>query len=140
MSGDRGLKFQNPFPDSGSGSGGLVLTNAGRLAMAEGDETIRQSLMMLLATTPGERVMRPDYGCALNRLMFAPNDATTAGLAIHYVRQAIVRWEPRVEILRLDAGPGDEAQQLVISLQYRARLTGGIASVEVAMDLQGDGT
>ena len=67
--------------------------------MVEDDASIRQSLLLLLSTSPGERVMRPDYGCSLRRLVFAPNDDTTAGLAIHYVRQAVERWEPRVEIL-----------------------------------------
>ena len=47
--------------------------------------------------------MRPTYGCYLRRLLFAPNDDTTAGLAIHYVRSAIERWEPRIDILALDA-------------------------------------
>ena len=54
-------------------------------SMIAGDAAIRQSIILLLTTTPGERVMRPDYGCPLHRLMFQPNDATTAGLAIHYV-------------------------------------------------------
>ena len=54
---------------------------------------------------PASVVMRPQYGSLLHRLVFAPDDATTAGLAIHYVRQALVRWEPRVEVLDVDAGP-----------------------------------
>jgi hypothetical protein len=47
--------------------------------------------------------MRPKYGCNLHRLIFAPNDDTTAGLAIHYVREALTMWEPRIEVLELDA-------------------------------------
>jgi len=131
---ERGFRFDSPA--GGPATGGLVLTGDGRLAMVDGAETIRQSIMMLLATAPGERVMLPDYGCALNRLMFAPNDATTAGLAIHYVRQALARWEPRVEVLRLDAGPGDEAQVLLISLEYRIRGADRAGAVELALDLQ----
>jgi len=136
MTSDRGFRFDNPASDPAAA--GLVLTVDGRLAMVERGETIRQSIMMLLATAPGERVMRPDYGCALNRLMFAPNDATTAGLAIHYVRQALARWEPRVEVLRLDAGPGDEAQELVISLEYRIRGADRTAAIELALDLRAE--
>jgi hypothetical protein len=49
---------------------------------------VRQSILLLLTTVPGERVMRPDYGCDLQKLVFSPNDATTHGLAIHYVRRA----------------------------------------------------
>ena len=62
------------------GAGGLRLTPAGGVKMLEGDAAIRQSIVVLLSTMPGERVMRPEYGCPLHRLMFAPNDATTAGL------------------------------------------------------------
>ena len=68
-----------------------------------GDEAVRQSILLLLSTIPGERVMRPTYGCHLHRLVFWPNDDTTAGLAIHYVRRAVERFEPRVEVIRVDA-------------------------------------
>ncbi len=84
--------------------GGPLLTPAGGVAMIADDAAVRQSIILLLTTIPGERVMRPDYGCPLHRLMFAPNDATTAGLAIHYIRQALERWERRIDVLRLDAG------------------------------------
>ncbi len=67
------------------GAYGPVIGPDGRVATVSGDASVRQSLMLLLATLPGERVMRPDYGCPLHRIVFAPNDATTAGLAIHYV-------------------------------------------------------
>ena len=83
-----------------------ALTATGSLSMVDGDAAVRQALLLLLATTPGERLMRPQYGCHLNRLLFAPNDHTTAGLAVHYVRQAVQRWEPRAEIVSLDAAAG----------------------------------
>ena len=102
-----------PFP------AGPVLTTAGALSTVDGDEAVRQALMLLLSTSPGERLMRPQYGCHLRRLAFAPNDDTTAGLAVHYVRQAIERWEPRVEIVSLDATVDDE--RLVIRLRYQVR-------------------
>ena len=68
--------------------------------------------------------MRPDYGCDLQRLVFSPNDATTHGLAIYYVRQALQRWEPRIDILRLDAtsNEGDSGRMDII-LEYRVRKT-----------------
>ena len=62
--------------------------------MTSGPDAVRQSILLLLSTRPGERVMRPDNGCDLYRLAFAPSDDMTAGLAIHYVRQAVERWEP----------------------------------------------
>lgn len=81
----RAIRFVGAGFDPGQG-GGLGLTAAGGLAMTDGDETVRQALFLLLSTTPGERLMRPGYGSRLHRLVFAPNDDTTAGLAIHYVR------------------------------------------------------
>lgn len=116
----------------------------GAVALASGDEAVRQAILILLSTRPGERVMRPDYGCPIHRLVFSPNDATTAGLAIHYVRQALLRFEPRVEIMRLDAGPapagspdeGDGAT-LHISLEYRVRVTQRRERLQFSLDLNG---
>ena len=128
---------------------GVALTPAGRVALVAGDDAIRQSIILLLTTIPGERVMRPDYGCPLHRLLFAPNDATTAGLAIHYVRQALVRFEPRIDIVSLDAQAAggataadderafDEESQLIISLVYRVRSTNRQASLDLEIGLFG---
>jgi phage baseplate assembly protein W len=117
---------------------GLTLTTTGTVSTVEGDECVRQALMMLLSTTPGERLMRPDYGCDLHRLVFAPNDQTTAGLAIHYVRQAVQRWEPRVEIVALDAGVNpDDPAILDIRLTYRVRASLTVATLTLPLDLSG---
>jgi len=92
--------------------------------MVDGLDSVRQAILLLLSTIPGERVMRPDYGCHLHRLVFSPNDETTAGLAIHYVRQALDLWEPRIDVLRLDAERNaEDPEQLTISLEYRVRAT-----------------
>jgi phage baseplate assembly protein W len=131
----------------GRGAGqGPAVTPAGGIALVTGDAAVRQSLILLLSTTPGERVMRPDYGCPLHRLMFWPNDATTAGLAIHYVRQAVQRWEPRIEILRLDAGRsatrGEASEEspstLFVWLDYRVRATQRTDQLSLTLDLAGD--
>jgi phage baseplate assembly protein W len=133
----RGVRFAGLAEDDPSGLG-LSATPSGGLAMREGTAVVRQSLMMLLATIPGERVMRPDYGCPLHRVVFLPNDATTAGLAIHYVRSAIIRFEPRVEILRLDAGPEPDApHRLKVELDYRVRANLQTDRIELGVDLAG---
>jgi phage baseplate assembly protein W len=93
--------------------------------------------MLLISTAPGERVMRPEYGCDLSRLVFSPNDDTTAGLAIHFVRQAVERWEPRVEVVHVEAAlDPEEATRLEIVLTYRVRATLRVESVVVGVDLQ----
>jgi len=67
--------------------------------MVDGDDSVRQAILLLLSTVPGERIMRPEYGCLIHQLVFSPNDATTAGLAIHYVQRALDLWEPRVDVV-----------------------------------------
>lgn len=131
----RAFRFVGAGFDLGP-AGGLRLTSAGGLAMTDGDETVRQALFLLLSTTPGERVMRPGYGSRLHRLVFAPNDETTAGLAIHYVRQAIQRWEPRVEVINVDAGRDpDAAWRLLIRLDYRVRASLTVGALTFSVDL-----
>ncbi|HWA89859.1 MAG TPA: GPW/gp25 family protein [Rhizomicrobium sp.] len=115
---------------------GIVLAAAGRVEMVSDDLAIRQAIVLLLTTIPGERVMRPDYGCPLHRLMFAPNDATTAGLAIHYVRQSLLRYEPRIEIVSLDAhADKDDGALLVVLLEYRVKASGRQAQLEFGLNI-----
>ena len=59
--------------------------NKQRFAPAEYEESVRQSILIILSTAKGERVMRPDFGCGIHDLVFAPNNATTQGLAESYV-------------------------------------------------------
>jgi phage baseplate assembly protein W len=126
-------------PDLGDGLGGLSVGPNGRIELVRDAEAIRQSLMLLLSTRPGERVMRPDYGCDLWRLVFSPNDDTTAGLAIHYVRRAVERWEPRVEILSLDATRHpDGPERLLIVLEYRVRATRRTGQLAYPVELTGE--
>ena len=120
-----GWAFTLPTEHAPDATAGLRLAADGRIATVEGGADLRQSILMLLATAPGERVMRPDYGCDLRRLTFSPNDDTTAGLAILYVRSALARWEPRVEVMRLDATRHpDDPIRLDVVLEYRDRTTG----------------
>jgi uncharacterized protein len=83
--------------------------------------------------------MRPTYGCPLSQLMFAPNDDTTAGLAIHFVRRALEAWEPRIEITRLEAARHrDQPARLDLMLEYRIRQTGAVDGITVPLALDGE--
>jgi phage baseplate assembly protein W len=139
----RAWRFSDPgFVQSGKPVG-LCVSNRGGIEMVEGQLSVRQAILLLLATRPGERLMRPHYGCNLHHLVFSPNDDTTAGLAIHYVRQAIERWEPRVEVIRLDAARpegGTEPGRLEIYLEYRVRATLQTERLAYAFDLTGERT
>lgn len=120
----RGWRFVVPGQDEPDPSTGLRMAPTGGLATVEDDDGIRQALLLLVSTRPGERVMRPDYGCDLHKLLFAPNDDTTAGLAMHYVRQAVERWEPRVDIVGVDATRNPDRDELLeVVLDYRVRAT-----------------
>lgn len=132
---DRAIRFAHPDLDRDD-EPGLHLSPTGGLALVAGDAAVRQAILLLLSTRPGERVMRPLYGCNLHRILFWPNDNTTAGLAIHYVRQAVERWEPRVQILRIDAerNPVDPAR-LDCRLEYRVRATQAVDELNVSISL-----
>ena len=96
----------------------------GNIALSSDYEDIEQSIGIILATAPGQRVMRPDFGCRIHELVFAPNDLATAGLATLYVREALGRWEPRIDLEEIDVLP-DEAEnsRLNIHIKYRLAAT-----------------
>lgn len=132
----RAWKFIHPDQDAAEGPAGLALSPQGSVALVDEFASVRQAILLLLTTMPGERVMRPNYGCQLHRLVFSPNDQTTAGLAIHYVRQALDLWEPRVEVLRLDAEyNADAPEQLVMSLEYRILATQQLDATTFSLNL-----
>ena len=135
----RAWQFVHPDYDVPEEQDGLRLTARRAIAMVEDDLAVRQSVLLLLSTMPGERVMRPEYGCALHQLIFSPNDDTTAGLAMHFVRQAIERWEPRAEILRLEAGANPLAGEVLdILLEYRVRPTRRVEVLVLPLNLAGE--
>ena len=108
----------------GKGWGFPVATDGGRFGVAEYEESIEQGIRIVLSTPLGERVMRPNFGCAIHELTFAPNSATTRGTAEAHVREALERWEPRIELLDVRAVASDERDKLLlISVRYRVHLT-----------------
>ena len=104
------------FPVRPNGRGGVT--------MVDGETDIEQSIRIILGTVPGERVMRPKFGCELHRLVFAPNSPTTEGLADYYIRDALGRWEPRIQVERVDVEPDPgEDGVLLIKIHYTIRST-----------------
>lgn len=97
---------------------------APRFALAEYEASVEQGILIVLRTALGERVMRPDFGCAIHDLVFAPNSAATLGMAEHYVRDALLRWEPRIEVLDVTAVASDDHDEvLLIGVHYRVQMT-----------------
>lgn len=113
-------RFIHPDLEAHEEFAGLTVAPTGGIETVDGADSIRQAILLLLSTIPGERIMRPTYGCDLFRLVFSPNDATTAGLAMFYVRKAIERWERRITITKLDAFPNKSDRAILeILLEYR---------------------
>ena len=102
----------------------LRLDADGRIAINSLEDHVRQSILLILQTAKGERVMRPDFGAGLQTLVFSPVNAATAALVQHEVRDALVRFEPRIDILSVEVTSDQEEQNvLMINLQYRVRKT-----------------
>ncbi|MGY1636830.1 GPW/gp25 family protein [Geodermatophilus sp. SYSU D00742] len=96
----------------------------GGLALVGGDERIRQSIWLVLATAPGERVMLPDFGCGVHDLVFQPNTAAVRGSVRAEVRDALVRWEPRIDVIDVAVTqPPDRPEVMLIEVEYRIRST-----------------
>lgn len=137
----RAWKFEHPYFDRPEEDAGLYISAKGGIEMVAEESSVRQSILLLISTRPGERVMRPDYGCDLQQLAFSPNDDTTAGLAVHYVRQALARWEPRIDVLAIDASPSaEEPGRLDLVLEYRVRSSQREERLATLIDLSGAGT
>jgi uncharacterized protein len=96
----------------------------GDVSTAAYEEDIRQAVRIILGTVPGERVMRPDFGAGLRDLVFEPITTTTRALVRHRVEEALVRWEPRIDVeeITVEVGAG-AANRLDVSISYRVRAT-----------------
>ena len=96
----------------------------GGISLVGGETEIEQSILIILRTAPGQRVMRPEFGCDLHELVFMPNNSDTASRVKRSVRQALGRWEPRIQVVEVDvtADPDDPARML-IDVQYRIKAT-----------------
>lgn len=97
----------------------MRISNTGGLALVEGHDEIGESIRLILGTTPGERPMRPAFGCAIHEYVFAPADESTASLVASEVRHALNRWEPRIEGLSVEVTiDADQANLLLIDITY----------------------
>lgn len=101
-----------------------MLDERGTIALTGDEDDVEQSIRIILGTAPGQRVMRPEFGCRIHELVFAPNNTATTGLASRYVREALGRWEPRIEVRGVEVTPDPEDRaRLLISVEYRLART-----------------
>ncbi len=109
----------------GSGWAFPLRTDAtGSIALVSREREIEEAIRLILGTSPGERPMRPEFGCAIHDLVFAPADAATGGRIAYEVRRALERWEPRIELADVVVGY-DEAPAGVLYIDVRYTLRHG---------------
>ncbi len=118
----------------------LQVDARGGLALTGGERDIEQAIRIILGTAPGERRMRPEFGCRIHELVFAPRDATTRALAVHYVETALARWEPRIETREVKVST-DQVQDgaLLIEIRYEIKDTHDERSIIYPLYLTAEG-
>ena len=100
------------------------LDERGTIALTDDHDEIEEAIRIILGTAPGQRVMRTEFGCRIHELVFAPNNSATAGLAGRYITEALGRWEPRIEVERVDVDVDPGALEcLLISVHYHVLTT-----------------
>lgn len=109
----------------------------GKIKMAHYETCVEQSIWMILSTAKGSRVMRPDFGCGIHEKVFLPNNSGTVGQLISDVRDALVEWEPRIDVLDVDtiSDPG-HPNVINIQIDYRIRTTNNIFNLVYPFYLQ----
>ena len=102
----------------------VQLTPGGSVQLISGAEEIDGAIRMILTTAPGERVMRPDFGCSMWEQVFAPVNPNTLGLIEQSVREALARWEPRITLDSVTATRDEHDDAVVqIGIEYHVRAT-----------------
>jgi phage baseplate assembly protein W len=108
----------------------LQVTPTGGLATSSLEQKIEESIYLILSTGKRERLMLPDFGCGIHDLVFAPDDAGTVAEVTATVRESLVRYEPRIDVLTVDVSPAPgEPNLLLIRVDYRVRANNARANL-----------
>jgi len=108
----------------------LGVDRRGALALARDEEDVRQAISIVLSTAPGERPMRPEFGCGVHDYVFDVLDAATLGRMETEVRRALERWEPRIDVIDVDFElDGSSDGPLAITIEYRLRATNDVRNL-----------
>jgi phage baseplate assembly protein W len=108
-----------------------AISRTGSVRLVSGVDEVDAAIRMILSTVPGERVMRPDFGCAMWELLFAPITAGTLGLVEQAVREALDRWEPRISLQSVIATGEQGTGTIRIAIGYQIRATNDIRNLVV---------
>src|SRR5437588_12925500 len=92
----------------------LQVTPGGKIARSPYEQRVEESVYLILSTARGERVMLPDFGCGIHELVFAPNNRITLSVVVQNVRQALVAYEPRIDVLDVSADTTPDEPNLLL--------------------------
>lgn len=101
----------------------LQIDPRGGIKESRHEQKIRESILTILGSQHGERVMRPNFGCNLKSLVFAPNNTATANLARYYVEEGLTTWEPRIILEEVIVDNDNLYGRLMIHIHYRIKST-----------------
>ncbi len=108
----------------------IQVTPDGKIAQARFEQRIEESIYLILSTAKGERVMMPDFGCGIHDLVFAPNNPGTISIVVSTVRQALVTYESRVDVLDINVETAAVQQNiLLIRIDYRIRANNALGNL-----------
>lgn len=100
----------------------MAIDGRGGIATVAEDELLTRAIRIILLTVPGERHMRPEFGCRIHNYVFAPNNDETRSFIGYEVREALGRWEPRIEVDTVDVEPDPaDDSHLLIHIGYRVK-------------------
>jgi phage baseplate assembly protein W len=100
----------------------LQVTPQGGIAQSGYEQRVEESIYLILGTARGERVMLPQFGCGIHDLVFEPNNSLTRSLVVNRVRESLVRYEPRIDVLEVEVETTPEQENLMlIRVSYRIR-------------------
>lgn len=100
------------------------VNSEGKTTMSEYEEDIREAIWIILSTSKGERVMRPDFGCGINDFVFSSIDTSTLALIESTVREALILWEPRIEVINVKVSTDMIKEgKLIVNIDYEVRRT-----------------
>jgi phage baseplate assembly protein W len=117
-----------------------VAADGGQADMVQYEEDIRQAIVIILLTNNGERIMRPAFGAGLNSFMFEPINPTTMAALGKRVEDALIDWEPRIDVMAVSVAPSaDRLATVLIDITYRVRATNTVGNLVYPFYL-GEGT
>ena len=108
----------------------LQVTSSGKIARSQYERRVEESIYLILSTAKGERVMLPDFGCGMHDLVFGINDPRTRSAVVQQVREALTKYEPRIDVLAISADSSDDQPNLLlIRINYRVRANNAIGNL-----------